>query len=114
MDETLNNQFIDTFEETYLKELNNQYTIFLWVLCHNLFGHLLNLYGKFTTADLEENNHWMNNPIDLSLPTNKYFDQIDDCLQFVAVNKALYMGSQVVQKSHHVVLKYGIYIDDRK
>ena len=52
MDEALKNQVIYTSKYTYLKELKNNYTSFLRVTCHDLLEHLLDRYGKITTAYL--------------------------------------------------------------
>ena len=82
MYEALKNQVIDTTEETYLEDLKNIYTGFLVVTYHNLLKHLFDWYEKITTADIESNNQLMNKLIDLSLKIDKYFKQIDDCVQF--------------------------------
>ena len=82
MDETLKNQIVETAKDTYLKELNNKYTSILGVTCRDLLEHLLDCYGNITTADFEYKNQQMNEPIDLSFPIDKYFEQIDECVQF--------------------------------
>ena len=111
MDEPLKNQVIDTSEYMYLKEFNNKYTVFLGDTCRDLLEHLLDRYGNITIADLEFNNQWMNELIDLSLPIDKYFDWIDECVQFENDGKTPYTASQFIQKAHHAVLETAIYVD---
>ena len=80
-------------------------------MCHDLLGHLLDIYGKIMTSDLEANNQKMNEPIDSSLLIDKYFEHIYDCVQFNDDGNIIYMEAQVTPKSHHKVLASGIYVD---
>ena len=91
--------------------MKSKYTIFVRVTFHNILDNLLDQYIKIMTLDLEDNNHWMNKPIDSSLPINKYFGIINDYMQFNANSKTPYMVAQVFQKYHHVVLASGIHVD---
>ena len=108
MDESLKNQVIDTLEDMYLKELKNKYTVFLVVTLCDLLKHIFDRYGNIATSDLESNNKWINKPVYSSLPINKYFNQINDCVQFDNDGKTPYTEEQVVQNAHHVVLVSGI------
>ena len=81
MYESLNNQVIETVKETYLNQLKNKYTRFLRLTSHNILEHLTDGYGKITTVDIESNNKKINYPINLSLMINKYFSQINSCVQ---------------------------------
>ena len=56
----------------------------------------------------------MNNPIDSSLPIDKYFEQTDDSMQFSKYGKTLYMESQAIQKAHHALFAPEFYVDDCK
>ena len=105
MDEALKNQVINSVEETYLKELKNKYTGFFGVTRCNLFGHLLDQYGKITTVNLESNNQRMNEPIDSSLPIDEYFERIYDCVQYSDDGKTPYTAVQLIQKAYHAVLE---------
>ena len=62
------------------------------------------------TADPEANNQRMNDPIDLSMPINKYFERIDKCIQYVDGSKIYYTAAQVFQKYHHAVLALVLYV----
>ena len=73
MDESLNNQVIDTAKDTYLKELENKYTGFLGFTCRDIIEHLIDQYGRITTAYLEYNNQQMNDLINSYFPIDKYF-----------------------------------------
>ena len=66
------------------------------------------------TAYFEDKNKRMNRLIDSSLLIGKYFEKIDDCLQFTDDGKTLYMEAQVIKKAHHAVLASGIYVDTCK
>ena len=55
-DRAIKNQVIDTVKDMYLKELNNEYTGFLGVTCHDLLKHLINRYMNIMTTELESKN----------------------------------------------------------
>ena len=78
----LNNQVIKSVEDTYLNEFNNKYTRFLRVTCRNILEHLVNLYRKIITIDLEANNQQMNEPIYSSLKIGNYFERIYDYIHY--------------------------------
>ena len=71
MEKVLKNMVIGSVEDTYLKDLNNKYTGFLRVTCHDILVNLTNHYGNITTTELEEKNQWINEPIDLYLQIDK-------------------------------------------
>ena len=96
MDESLNNQFIDAFKDTYIKELKNNCTVFFRVTCHSFLEHLLVRYRNITTPDLEANSKRMNKQIVSSLLIKKYFEQIDDCMQFSEDVNTQYTVEQVI------------------
>ena len=56
LDEALKNLVIDTIEDTYMKELKNNYTTIIGVTCCDPIEHLLDIYGKITIKDIEFNN----------------------------------------------------------
>ena len=66
------------------------------------------------TTHFEEKNKRMNRLIDSSLLIDKYFEQINDCLQFTDDGKTFYMETQVIKKVHQAVLASGIYVDTCK
>ena len=66
MDNALKGQIIDTIKDIYLFELRNKYTGYLGVTTRDLLDHLIDQYGKITTADLEANKSRMNEPIDIT------------------------------------------------
>ena len=83
MDEALNNQVIKSIEDTYLKEFNNKYTVFLGAMCQNLLENFINRYGMIVTTDLEANINWTKNNIQLYSPIGNYFVGIDNCIQYI-------------------------------
>ena len=51
----------------------------------------------------------MNEPIDSLVPINKYFELINDCIQYTENVKTPHTDAQLLQKSHHSVLESGLY-----
>ena len=80
MDEVLNNQVTDTVGDTYIKDINNKYTVLLGVMFQDLQKNHNYWYRKITTADLETNNLQLNNIIDSSLRIDKYFEWVDNSI----------------------------------
>ena len=68
--------------DTYISELCNKYTSFKEVKSFDLIRHLMNKYGKFIETDLKENQRGLDEELDTTMPTDKYFEQIDDCIQY--------------------------------
>ena len=114
MEKALDNQFIDSVEYTYIKELENNYTGSLGVVCRDLLDFLLVQYGKITTADLESKNQRMNEPIESFFPIEKNYEHIDDRVHYVDNGKTPYTVTQVIQRARHAVLEYGINCDTCK
>ena len=83
-------------------------------MCRDIIENLLDGYGIIMTEDLEAINGKMNEPIELSLPIDKYFKRIDDWFQFYNDGNTPYMAEQVIQKAHHTILASGIYVDTCK
>ena len=83
-------------------------------MCRDIIENLLDGYGIIMTEDLEAINGKMNEPIELSLPIDKYFKHIDDWFQFSKDGNMPYMAEQVIQKAHHTILASGIYVDTCK
>ena len=44
--------------------------------------HLMNRYGKVTEMDLKENHKRFDEALDNTIPIDKYFKQIDYCIQY--------------------------------
>ena len=73
MDDALKGQIIDTIKDTHLCELRNKYTGYLGVATRDLLHHLIDRYGKITTADVEANKSRMNEPIDITHTIDVFF-----------------------------------------
>ena len=56
MDEEPKGQLIDSVEDMYLKELKNEYTVFLRVTCCDILSYLIICYRNIMTTDLNANN----------------------------------------------------------
>ena len=110
IDEATKNQFIGTAKDTYLKELKNYYG-FIGVTCHDILKYIIDQCGNITTIGLKANNQQMNYPIDLSMLIQKYFECVDDCIQYTEDKNTPYMVAQVLQKANHVVPASSLYVD---
>ena len=73
MDEALKYQEIQTTGDTYITELCNKYTGFMWVKTIYLFHHLMDIYEKITKKYLNENHERFNKELDTNMPNEKYF-----------------------------------------
>ena len=56
----------------------------------------------------------MNDPIDSSLLINKYFEQVDNFIQYADNRNMPYKATQVIQNVNHVMLISGLYTDTCK
>ena len=76
-------QIIETIEDNYIPELRNKYTGFMGVKTIYLVQHLMGRYGRMTETDLKENLKRFDEALDTAIPIGKYFEQIDDYIQYV-------------------------------
>ena len=109
MDKALKNQVINTLEDTYKKELKNNYISFSGVTFRYLLEHQIYWHRKITTAYLQMKNIRMNELIDSSLPINKYFKWVDNCIKYADNGRTPYTTTQVIQKAHNSVFAPGLY-----
>ena len=111
MDDALKTQIIDTVEDTYLCEMRHKYTGYLGVKTRDLLDHLLDRYGKITAADLAACQIRMNEPINVDLPIDVYFQKIDECVQYAVDGKVAYTLDQILQTAYHAISASGFYND---
>ena len=83
MDKALRQQIIETIEDNYIPELRIKYTGFMGVKTIYLVQHLMGRYGRMTETDLKENLKRFDEALDTAIPIGKYFEQIDDYIQYV-------------------------------
>ena len=84
MEDALKSIIIDTVDEVYISKLWNKYTSYLGITARDLLDHLLDWYGKITTADVEECKKQMNEPIDAMQPIHIYFKSINNTVEYAA------------------------------
>jgi hypothetical protein len=111
MNDALKTQIIDAVTDTYLGELQNQYTGYLGVTPRDLVDHLLERYGRITAADIANCRTKTEAPMDTTRPIDIYFQTIDDCVQFATDGQVPFTANQIVQTSYHTVSKSGLYND---
>ena len=63
------------------------------------------------TSYLKYNNQEIKYLIDASLPINKYFKLVNNCIQYVNDGKMPYFAAQVIHKGNRAVLESGFYVD---
>ena len=101
MDDALKGQIIDIIEDTYLCELCNKCTGYLGVTTRDLLDHLIDGYGKITTADFEANKSRLNELIDMTQTIDVFFKQINGCIQYADDGEVPFTPEQILQM--HIV-----------
>jgi len=111
MDDALKGQIIDAIDDPYLCEVRNKYTGYLGVSTRDLLDHLIDRYGKITTADLEANKSRMNEPIDTTQTIDVFFKRIDDCIQYADDGEVPFTPMQILQTTYNAMSTSGHYND---
>ena len=109
MEEAPKNQIIETIEDTYIEELCNKYKGFTGVKTIDLVHHLMDIYGKITETDLNNNQKKFDEALETAMPIGKYFEQIDDCIQYSDDGKQPYTAAQIIKNDYTTVLNMGLY-----
>ena len=114
MDDALKGQIINTLEDMYMCELRNKYTGCLGVTTRGLLDHLIDRYGKITTADLEANKSRMNEPIDTTQTIEVLLKRINDCIQYADDGEVPFTPEKIFQTAYHAVSTCSHYNDECK
>ena len=94
---------LDTIEDTYiLCELHNKYNQYLGVTTRDLLDHLIDRYGKITTADLEVNKACMNEPVN---PTQTMSSSSESTVAFSMLTTARFPS--LLSRSYKYYLSCG-------
>ena len=93
----------------YISALCNKYTWFMGINVIYLIHHLINRYGKTTETDLKEKQRRFEESLDTTVPIEKYFNIIDNCIHYVDDIKQTYMTSQIIINFYNMVLSMGLY-----
>ena len=96
-------------EDPYLCKMRKKYTRYLGISTRDLLNHLINQYGKITTADLEANKSRMNEPINITQTIDVFFKRIDDCTQYADDGEVHITPLQILQTAYHAVSTCGHY-----
>ena len=62
----------------------------------DLFHHIMYIYGKITETDLKENQKRFDEALDTTMPIEKYFQQIDDCIYYSYNVKQPYTSNHTI------------------
>jgi hypothetical protein len=111
MEDALKAQVIDAVESTYLCEMRNKYTGYLGISTRDLLDHLLDRYGKITSADITKCKQRMEEPLDSTEPIDVYFQKIDACVQYAADGRVAFTPDQIIQTGYNAISTSGFYHD---
>ena len=100
--------------DTYISELRKKYTGFMVVKAIYLIHHIMDRYRKMTETDLEENRKVFDEILDTTMTIDKYFESIDNCIQYTYDAKQPYTDSQIINNAYSTVLATGLYMASRK
>ena len=111
INDLLKSHIIDAVDEVYLHEKSDKYTGYLGVSSQELIDHLLDRYGKISSADLENNKDRMAEPYDPSQPIDAYFKRIDDAVQYAIDGKHKFSDEQILQTAYHAINSAGLFME---
>ena len=104
MDEALKHQIIENIEDAYITELLNKYKGFMRFNTVNLVHHIMYRYEKIIESDLKENQKRFDETLDTTIPIDKYFEQIDDCIQYANYGNQPYTAAHIINNTYNTVL----------
>eukprot|EP00957_Ditylum_brightwellii_P051483 3903229-Ditylum_brightwellii.AAC.1 len=101
MQELLKAQIHEAVDDVYIRQLKNKYIGHLGVSICDLLDHLLDQYGKITTADIASDNEQFLERLSMDQPIDVYFTKIDDSIQYAADVKTPYTAQQIVKAAEN-------------
>ena len=103
MDQVLKLLILEAVDAVYIDERCDKYTVFLNVSSRDLMNHLLHCYRKITATDMKENKQKIEEPIDTSEPSDKYFKRFDDCTKFATDANTAFTTEQILQTAYYAI-----------
>ena len=70
--------------------------------------------GKIKEKDLKEKQNKFYEALDSTTPVEKYFDKIDDWIQYADVGNQPYTASHIIKNAFNTVLGTGLYTKPSK
>ena len=64
-------------------------------------------YGKITETNRKENYNSVDEALDTTIPVDKCFKFIDDCIQYLYYDKQPYVAAQIINNAYNMVLYTG-------
>ena len=80
----------------------------------DLFHHLMDIYRKITETDLRENQKTFDEALNATMPVDKYFEIIDDFIQYADYDKNIYTSTHIINNTYNTVLATVMYIEHSK
>ena len=75
----------------------------------NLVDHLMERYDKISVSDLEACRQALEEPTEVDRPTDVYFQQVEDAIQFAQDGETPFTSAQIMQAAYHAINKTGLY-----
>ena len=75
----------------------------------NLIDHLMERYEKIRYSYLDACRQALAEPLEMYLPIDIYFKQVEDTIQFSQDGKTPFTKVQIVQTAYHAINKTGLY-----
>ena len=76
----------------------------------DLVHHIMYRYEKITETDLKENQNKFYEALDNTMPIDKYFELINDWIQYEDDGKQTYTAAHIINNYYNMVLATGLYI----
>ena len=73
--------------------------------------HRMDRYGKNAETNLKENQKRFYEALDNTIPVDKYFEIIDDCIWYADDDKQPYTADHIIKNLSDKVLSMGMYTE---
>ena len=112
METALKNQIVATFDELYLKTMQNEYTGFANVSTLDLLNHLFQRYGRVTPEDTHKNDERLKQSWDVTQPFEHLVEQIEEAVTYADAAREPYTNahffSSTPSRSTHGSIQPGV------
>ena len=80
----------------------------------DLVQHIVDIYGKIMELDLKKNQKIFDEALDTTIPIEKYFWWIDDCIKYTHDGKHPYTAAQIINNAYNTILATNLYTEPKK
>lgn len=107
--DAIKQQIIDAVDTPFLRAIKVPLTGFMSVSPRSIIKHLMDRYGRITTADLQQNLIRINEAMDATQPIDISFKKIDDCVQYADAGKTPFTPAQILLIAYNALYSAGIF-----